>query len=213
MLACTATGAAAQSYPDASAIVSIGGPLTEIVYALEQGDRLAARDTTSLYPPEAQALPDVGYMRQLSAEGVLSAGPDLILARDTAGPPEVLEQLQAASVPVVLVHDGFTAEAVAASIRSVGRALGEEPAAEALASGTEAAGAKAKRSDCTNSAPERVSSATSRARASALALKSTPTARAPQCSASAFAAQPVPHPISSTERPGPASASVASRSG
>ncbi|WP_138469298.1 hemin ABC transporter substrate-binding protein [Poseidonocella sp. HB161398] len=131
-----AGGARADGYPDAGSVVSIGGPVTEIVYALGQGARLVARDTTSLYPPEAQALPDVGYMRQLSAEGVLSAGPDLILARDTSGPAEVLDQLEAASVPVVLVHDGFTAEAVLAAIRTVGEALGEDAAAEALAGRT-----------------------------------------------------------------------------
>ena len=52
--------------------IAIGGDVTEIVYALDQQHRLLARDATSTYPPEAQALPDVGYMRRLSAEGVLS---------------------------------------------------------------------------------------------------------------------------------------------
>ncbi|ATG47752.1 hemin ABC transporter substrate-binding protein [Celeribacter ethanolicus] len=123
----------AQSYPEATSIVAIGGPVTEIVYALGEGDRLVARDTTSQFPPEAEALPDVGYMRQLSAEGVLSVGPDLILTRDTAGPPEVLDQLRAASIPLVPVKDGFSEASVIAAIHTVGEALGVPAKADSLA--------------------------------------------------------------------------------
>ena len=100
-----ATGVVAESYPNASAIVSVGGPVTEIIYALGEQDRLVGRDTTSVYPPEANDLPNVGYMRALSAEGVLSLSPDLILARSTSGPPVTLDQLAASSVPIVLVEE------------------------------------------------------------------------------------------------------------
>jgi iron complex transport system substrate-binding protein len=124
---------AAQPYPDATSIVSIGGPVTEIIYALGQQDRLVARDTTSTFPQAANSLPDVGYMRRLSAEGVLSVAPDLIVARDTAGPPEVMDQLHAAAVPIVEVHDGFDQLAVISAIQTVGDALGQSDAANALA--------------------------------------------------------------------------------
>ena len=75
----------------ASRVVSIGGAVTEIVYALGEEARLVARDTTSNYPPEATALPDVGYIRRLSPEGVMSVRPDLILSEEGAGPPEALK--------------------------------------------------------------------------------------------------------------------------
>ena len=127
-----------QSYPDADAIVSVGGPVTEILFALDAGERVIARDTTSMFPAEAMALPDVGYMRRLSPEGVLSVGPDLIIARHTSGPVETLDLLRAASVPVVLVRDGFSGEAVSAAIRTVGTAIGAEDKAEALAGEVEA---------------------------------------------------------------------------
>lgn len=122
----------AQADTEAKAVVSIGGPVTEIIYALGEQDRIVARDTTSVYPPAANELPDVGYMRALSAEGVLSVGPDLILARDTAGPPEALDQLKAASVPMVLTHDAFTAQAVVDAITVVGHALGVDDKAQDL---------------------------------------------------------------------------------
>jgi iron complex transport system substrate-binding protein len=56
---------------DASRIVSIGGAVTEILYALGLKDHVVAVDTTSLYPPQAlKEKPNVGYMRSLWAEGV-----------------------------------------------------------------------------------------------------------------------------------------------
>ncbi|WP_370048831.1 MULTISPECIES: heme/hemin ABC transporter substrate-binding protein [Salipiger] len=113
--------------------LAIGGSVTEIVYALGQEHRLVARDTTSTYPPEATALPDVGYMRALSPEGVLSVGPDLIVSEEGAGPPETLAVLEEAAIPFVTVPGAFTAEGVAAKIRAVGDALDASEAAEALA--------------------------------------------------------------------------------
>lgn len=114
-------------------VLSIGGDVTEIVHALGQGHRLLARDTTSTWPPEVRDLPDVGYMRQLSPEGVLSVGPSLILLAEGAGPPETLEVLRAADIDLVEVNGGFDAEAIAAKIRTVGAALEVPEQAEALA--------------------------------------------------------------------------------
>lgn len=116
-----------------SRIVSLGGSVTEIVYALGEGDRLVARDTTSNYPPEANDLPDVGYIRRLSAEGVLSVDPDLILAEEGAGPPEVVAQLHQAGVPMVDVIETPTVDAIREKILTVGKALGMEADAKTLA--------------------------------------------------------------------------------
>ena len=58
-------------------VVSIGGDVTEIVYALGAGDRVIAVDITSREPKVARDLPQVGYMRQLSAEPILSLSPKL----------------------------------------------------------------------------------------------------------------------------------------
>ncbi|MHB2264935.1 heme/hemin ABC transporter substrate-binding protein [Aliihoeflea sp. PC F10.4] len=119
-------------------IVSIGGSLTEIVYALGQEDRLIARDSTSLFPSEALDLPDVGYMRALSPEGVLSVDPDLILTLEGAGPPEAVGVINSASVPVVTVPESFDREGVLAKIEAVGKALGVEDEAAELADGVDA---------------------------------------------------------------------------
>lgn len=118
---------------DAQRIVSLGGSVTEVVFALDQQDRLVARDTTSNYPAAVEDLPDVGYVRRLTPEGVLSVNPDLILSIEGAGPPETLDVLKDAKVGVVLVPNTFTSEGVLTKIRTIGEALGQDEAAEALA--------------------------------------------------------------------------------
>jgi iron complex transport system substrate-binding protein len=127
------TMAAVAAHAASPRIVSVGGSTTEIVYALGAGDTLVGVDSTSLYPPVATDLPDIGYVRQLSAEGLLSLNPDLILAGAEAGPAAALEQTASAGVEIVKLEEGFTPEEVYAHIATVGTALGREDEAAALA--------------------------------------------------------------------------------
>lgn len=114
-------------------VLSIGGSVTEIVYELGEEDRLVGRDSTSTYPAKATSLPDVGYIRQLSPEGVLSVNPDLVISETGAGPVEAVELLRAAAVPFVEVTDGYTEAAVLQKIRDVAEALSVPDKGEALA--------------------------------------------------------------------------------
>lgn len=116
-----------------SRVVTIGGAVTEIAYALGQQDRLVARDTTSTYPAESTGLPDIGYMRALSAEGVLSVDPDLIVSVEGSGPPETLDILRAARVDFVEVPDSYDTAGIVTKIQLVGAALGVPVEAAALA--------------------------------------------------------------------------------
>ncbi|MBU2961836.1 ABC transporter substrate-binding protein [Citreicella sp. C3M06] len=114
-------------------IVSIGGSVTEIVYALGEQDRLVARDTTSNFPEEVSQLPDIGYIRRLSPEGVLSMNPSLILTEEGAGPPEAVELLEAASIEFAEIPAGYDREAVLTKIRRVAEVLSVPEKGEALA--------------------------------------------------------------------------------
>ncbi|AZO14116.1 hemin ABC transporter substrate-binding protein [Mesorhizobium sp. M2A.F.Ca.ET.043.05.1.1] len=125
-------------FSDSSRIASIGGSITEIVYALGEEGRLVARDSTSTYPEAAAKLPDVGYMRALSPEGVLSVSPTGILALQGSGPKEAVDVLKKSSVPFIEVPDHFNHEGILEKIRIVGKALGVEAKAEKLAIDTDA---------------------------------------------------------------------------
>jgi len=97
---------AARAASPARRIVSVGGALTETLYELGVQHELVGVDTTSLHPEVARRLPSVGYARNLSAEGLLSLAPTLVLASEDAGPPVVLRQIEAARVPLhVLAAD------------------------------------------------------------------------------------------------------------
>lgn len=114
-------------------IVSIGGSVTEIIYALGEEDRLVARDTTSIYPDIALTLPNVGYIRALSAEGVLSVQPTLIISEDGAGPPETISVLQEAAISMVTIPDDYSKAGIVAKILAVGEALNVPEKARVLA--------------------------------------------------------------------------------
>jgi iron complex transport system substrate-binding protein len=118
---------------EASRIVALGGTVTEIIYALGEGDRIAAVDSTSTYPKEADDKPDVGYVRQISPEGVLSQKPDLIVAESGAGPVDAIEILKTSGISFISIPSPPDTSAIPEKIRAVGAAIGAKDKAEALA--------------------------------------------------------------------------------
>jgi iron complex transport system substrate-binding protein len=119
---------------DSSRIVSIGGAVTEILYDLGADKKIVAVDTTSLYPRRAQTeKTSVGYMRALSAEGVLGLRPSLILATEGSGPKETITVLQAANVPLVIVPDHHTGHGIVEKIEIIAKAVGEEARGKCIA--------------------------------------------------------------------------------
>lgn len=117
---------------DSSRIVAIGGAVTEILYALGLENRISGVDSTSLYPAAALKMPNVGYMRQLSSEGVLGLNPSVIFAMQGSGPKETLDVLQAAKVPLVLVPETYSEQGILDKISLVGHALGVDARAACL---------------------------------------------------------------------------------
>ncbi|QDG77385.1 hemin ABC transporter substrate-binding protein [Labrenzia sp. PHM005] len=122
----------------AKRIVAVGGSVTEVVYALEEQDRLIARDSTSVHPREVHDLPDIGYIRALSPEGVLSVDPDLLLMLDGSGPLEAVDVLKKSGVGIAHIPNHFTAEGITEKVRVIGKALGVPEKAETLAQALEA---------------------------------------------------------------------------
>lgn len=107
----------------AERIVSIGGDVTEIAFALGAGDEVVARDSTSLHPTAVTQLPDVGYMRQLNAEGILALKPTLVLASELAEPALALQQVEQSGVKVVRVPGDSTLDAVPQKISVIAAAV------------------------------------------------------------------------------------------
>ena len=117
---------------ESKGVISIGGDITEIIYALGKIDQVIGRDTTSFHPESVTRLPDVGYVRQLGAEGLLSLSPDLIIASPETGPPEVVEQIRQTGIPFVLTEGGFNLAGLLKRIETIGKTLDAETEAERL---------------------------------------------------------------------------------
>lgn len=104
-------------------VVSLGGDITETVFALGAGETLVAVDSTSRHPPAARELPDVGYLRQLGAEPLIALRPTLVLASESAGPAEVVSQLKAAGIRWVTIADTHSPQGVLDKVQAVAAAL------------------------------------------------------------------------------------------
>jgi iron complex transport system substrate-binding protein len=118
---------------DVSRIIPANGDIAEVVFALGLGDAVVATDVSATYPPEADALPEVGYQRTLLVEPMLGFDPSVVLANTDAGPPEAFDQLRAAGVEVVVIDYAHDLTGPAAKIRLVAQALGVPARGEALA--------------------------------------------------------------------------------
>ncbi len=127
-------GAAPVAIGEGSRIVSVGGDVTEILYALGVARHVVAVDATSQSPPEAlKEKQSVGYLRALSTEGVLSMNPTLLLVSESAGPPEVVKALKSASIAYIEVPDGQSPEGVVHKVKLIANAVGARQEGERLA--------------------------------------------------------------------------------
>jgi iron complex transport system substrate-binding protein len=119
---------------DLSRVVSLNGDVTETIFTLGLGNRLVGVDISALYPPRAIArIPKIGYQRTLSAEGILSLRPTLVIGTTEAGPPAVIEQIRNAGVTVVILPANDSLLAGAWKLREVGRAMGVPKRGDRLA--------------------------------------------------------------------------------
>lgn len=124
-------------------IIPLDGDIAEIVFALDLGANVVATDLSATYPPEADALPEIGYQRALSAEAVAAFAPTVLLATDIAGPPEALDDMRRLGFPLVIVPNETTSAGAGQKIRAVAEALGVPQRGESLASAVDSAIAEA----------------------------------------------------------------------
>jgi iron complex transport system substrate-binding protein len=113
-------------------IVTLGGAITETVYALGAGEHIVAVDASSTHPNEATTKEQVGYYRQISAEGVLALNPTKILASDDSGPAAAIDQLKNSNVGYMQIKAAKTREQVIELIQTVGKSLGDDDKTAAL---------------------------------------------------------------------------------
>ena len=110
---------------DTSRIVVAGGSITEILFFLNESQNIVAVDTTSNYPEDAKNYPSIGYVRALSAEGVLSLNPTLIIGENDMGPENVLEQLKKTKIELRVLDEKNSVKGIQDKISCIASILGK----------------------------------------------------------------------------------------
>ncbi len=114
-------------------IITLGGAITETVYALRYGERIVAVDVTSEYPASAASKPRVSQDRTVALEGLLAFRPDLILAPEGDIPPNVVRQLKQLGVRLVTFRQEYSVRGTQRFVREVAAAIGASEAGRELA--------------------------------------------------------------------------------
>jgi iron complex transport system substrate-binding protein len=117
---------------DSTRIAVGGGSITEILYFLGVEKKIVALDITSNYPPKAKSLPSIGYVRNLSAEGILSLRPTLILGEDDIGPSEVVSQIKSMGIDLVVIEEEHSADGIVKKIQCIAKIIDKKSVAKEI---------------------------------------------------------------------------------
>jgi iron complex transport system substrate-binding protein len=120
-------------------IVSLTPAETEVLYAIDAGDRLVGKvEDIANFPPEAAKVPIVGTFSGVDVEKIVGLGADLVIAGGSGGTPkEAIDKLRSLKVPVLVLYAPDVA-GVLADIELTGQATGQSAEAEALTAAMQA---------------------------------------------------------------------------
>jgi len=122
----------------AQRIVSLAPSNTEILFAIGAGPQLVGRDVLSDFPPEAQAVTDIGdTFIGLNTELIVSLQPDLVLAAEIT-PDEQVAQLEQLGITVYWLANPLDFEGLYANLILIGQMTGRETEATDLATSLQA---------------------------------------------------------------------------
>ncbi|MDA0142686.1 ABC transporter substrate-binding protein [Vibrio sp. RW] len=112
-------------------IISAGSAVTELVLALGAEEQLVGIDVTSRFP-QSENLPQIGYHRNLSAEGLLALEPTTLIGSDEMGPDNAISQLRSAGVDVEIVNTEANVEGLLKRIDQIAKITHTEDQSEQI---------------------------------------------------------------------------------
>ena len=132
LLLVAATACAGDTTHSGQRVVCVSKQINEYLYAIDAESILVARDLTSIYPPQITTLPSVGYHRALSAEGIISMRPTMLLTDGNLGPAAVVDQVKKVGIPVVTMNPGSSPDSAQALMIRLGKEFHHEHAADSV---------------------------------------------------------------------------------
>jgi iron complex transport system substrate-binding protein len=113
-------------------VVSVSKQINEFLYDIHAESVLVARDLTSIHPSQITKLPSVGYHRALSAEGIISTKPTMLLTDGNLGPDAVVEQVKKVGIPVVIMKPGAGLDSAQLLMARLGQEFHRERQADSV---------------------------------------------------------------------------------
>ncbi|MEZ9232166.1 hemin ABC transporter substrate-binding protein [Vibrio amylolyticus] len=113
-------------------IISAGSNITELFFALGAEDQLVAVDVTSKGFVKGSDIPQVGYHRQLSAEGLMALNPTRLIGSSEMGPDTTLNLLTASNVEVMTLPSDNSLSALHQRIDTIGDLTNKHDEAQQL---------------------------------------------------------------------------------
>ena len=108
-------------------MVSLNGALTETLAALGAADQIVGIDVTSTYPEDLKSkVTDLGHVRSITAESILSLKPTVVLATSKDVNPTLNEQLKKAGVELVIIDQEYTVDGTKKLISEVANQLDKQ---------------------------------------------------------------------------------------
>lgn len=127
---------------DTSRIIVLNEAIAEIVVSLGLQNLIIGRDATTTLAALAE-ITEVSSGHDISAESVLSLRPTVVIGDTRTGPPEAIQQLRGAGVPVLLAPEVWSLSALPQRVSLIAQALGVPRAGQDLVAFSEKAVADA----------------------------------------------------------------------
>jgi len=112
-------------------IISLAPNITEILFALDLGDRVVGVTRFCDYPPEAKRKERIGGLVDPNLEKIISLNPDLIIGF-RGNPIRFIKRMQEFNLPVFVLETGTTIDSIFSVIETVAQITWVEKRADKL---------------------------------------------------------------------------------
>lgn len=105
-------------------IVSLNGAITETIAALGVSNQIVGKDVTSTFPADITA-PELGHVRSMTIEPIMSVSPNLILASEKDINPDLMTKVKESKIKMTLVKQEYSVDGAKNLIKQVAEAIGQ----------------------------------------------------------------------------------------
>lgn len=112
-------------------VVSVSPAITEILFALDCGDRLIGRTEFCNYPPDAKKIKSIGGINNANLEEIIKLQPDLVIT-SSIFTKKMFETIEEASIPIISIKETNTIEGLYETIEMLGKVMDKETKAKSI---------------------------------------------------------------------------------